>query len=211
MQLRDLLDDMEENVNNRWQPSSDGLMLKEPLKHPCSRSLSKEQSKDKDKSKSNHKLSKSMDKSIDLQRDPSKKKRCNKCPQTKEGDVSVAVEDTELADTDIQETTAEMAAEAEQNQGVGQSQEDIHILDHDNEPPPVALPFVPIPWVEADYNCIKTNDMGTWEPHIVKALMDSIVLPDDLAGYVSVLQHTLINCHAELQYEVNHVFFSLMT
>lgn len=45
MQLGELPNDIAEDVNSRWQSSSECMMVKDPVKCPCSHSLSKDQSR----------------------------------------------------------------------------------------------------------------------------------------------------------------------
>lgn len=152
-------------------------MVKKPVKCPGLCSSSKDQSKDQSQAKrSKHKSGAGKEKSVEQDKGK-KKKRC-KATHTDEADVSTIVDTTEVADVALDQTDEE-GAEQEQvaDQEPEADQDTGHIHISDEELSPLANPFIPIPCIADTHNYMRENDRGIYKPHVVQALIDSIILP----------------------------------
>lgn len=81
----------------------------------------------------------------------------------------------------------------------------MYTYDDDDLPPPLVQSFIPVPRLGVGHS-LKTTNKGTRDTNIAKALLDSIILLDDLREYMTSSEQQLIDTYIDLQYEVIFVF-----
>lgn len=149
MRLGVLPDDIDEDTDSGWQPSSKGLMVKDAVKHSGSRTSSQDQSQGPPKPKKAKRKSNSGKEKLANPEKGKKKRRCE-TSRSIEGNVSAAVD---CSEADVDEANVSLrenvATRAKQEQTVEQEQvgeehvEHINLTDEADNPP--IVPSSPSP------------------------------------------------------------------
>lgn len=194
MRKDDMPDDIEEDVNSGFQPSSEGIMVKETSRRASSRTSSKEQSREKateegPSRKSKRKTATGKEKESEEGHGKKKKKR-SKAAQAAEADLKKGAD---TGHTEIEEVHYQKA-------DMGR----VDLTAEGEEPPPPRVhPFMPQPRIKGGHITIKETDQGLGHLLIAIVLMNSIILPGDVSEYSKHSEHALMNRLTEVTYKAN--------